>query len=223
MRGARPAVLFKICLNSILNIFALMGSANNPFDPWPEGVINRLGKILRACAVRIDTISVDVDDVMQTLGELASQRSGLVAPLPPRKAKRRRSDEEGQRVIAYARSVVLKWTSVDSLEAVIDGQRVVLPRTLGLLLELLAARDGAATGLARSGWKTRRELRLRMAEKTGRKVSQHALENQLSRLRKVLHEQAGLGALIRRNGRFLVRFARAEDVAEEEGASPLPL
>jgi hypothetical protein len=218
---AQPGLFFEICLTSNRNLNDVMSSADHAGEPRSERLLRSLAKKVRECAKQIDTASVLVDDVEQTLGDLAKQHSGLGAVLPPSKPKSRPSDQKDPPEVAYARSVALKWISADSLEAVVDGRRVELPRTLGLLLELLVARDGTATAQARFGWKKRSELRLEMAEKTGRKVKPHAFENQLSRLRKALSEQAGLGGLIRCDGRLHVRFARQEDVAAEEGASLL--
>jgi hypothetical protein len=200
-----------------------MCSANNSFEPSPGGPFKRLGKVLRVCVRQLDAASVNLDDALQTMEDLVKERLGLESLLPPDHAKRRPRDPKDQPVVAYARSVALKWTSVDCLEAVVDGRRVVLSRMLGLLLELLVARGGSVSSPTRFGWKTRSELRFQMGDKTGRKVSQHAFETQLSRLKGKLRDQAGLGTLIQRNGRFLVRFVREEDVAEEEGGSALRL
>jgi hypothetical protein len=133
-----------------------------------------------------------VDDVKQTLGELAEQKPELNALLQPVKGKSRTKKAETRPPVRYAASVELTW-GLESAEVLIDGQKLLLSPTLGRLLEILLADDSSASASSRDGWKTREELALRLGKRTGSLVTKHALENQnLARIASCEHCPASL-------------------------------
>ncbi len=174
-----------------------------------QKVIERLEGLVEVCddlVEQIDTVSLAVDDIKQTLGELAREKPELKELLLPVPTKRRRELGAVTTAVTYAHSVDLKW-GLNSVEVRIDGQTVVLTPKPGLLLQVLLEEDAAPLPLAAAGWRTREELALLLAKLAGKPVTKHALENLISRLKKELHQQAGLGFLVQSDRRFGVRLA----------------
>lgn len=155
---------------------------------------------------QIDTVSLAVDDIKQTLGELAREKPELKELLLPVPTRRRREIGAATTTVAYAHSVDLKW-GLNSVEVRIDGQTVVLTPKPGLLLHALLEEDTSPQPLPAAGWKTRDELGLRLAKLAGKTVTKHALENLISRLKKELQQQAGLGFLVQSDRRLGVLLA----------------
>lgn len=179
----------------------------------PRKVLTVLRRVLEACddlafdfAKKLDKMSLDIDDVRQTLGELAQQNPGINAELQPGEGKRRPKKEQPHQAPTYFASVKLSW-ALRGAKAAIDGRSVHLSPKLGMLLEILLAEDGSPSGNSRNGWKARKELALRLGKQTGHRISKHALENLISRLKKELQDQAGLGTLVQCERRLGVRVA----------------
>jgi hypothetical protein len=175
----------------------------------PQSVLERLGEVLEVfddLVEQIDTVGLAVDDIKQTLGDLAREKPDLNALLLPVKGKRPRGTDATSQAPAYARSVHVKW-GLNSAVAHIDGQSIALTPRLGSLLGLLVAQDGDLPANAGHGWKTREELALRLGRHNGKPVTRHALENLISRLKKELRQQAGLEAFVQCDRRLGVRFA----------------
>jgi hypothetical protein len=165
----------------------------NSLCTGPQQVLVRLAVVLEVfddLVKQIDTVSVAVDDIKQSLGELVQKRPELNPLLPPVGSKSQWQDGESGLAVEDANSVVVKWGQRRA-EVVIDGQPVYLRRKLGKLMELLLAEDSPAP--ARDGWKTREELAQRLG------VTKHALENIISDLIRELKRQARRGGLVEKN------------------------
>jgi hypothetical protein len=174
----------------------------------PQKVLDRLSDVLECfddLVEQIDTVSVAVDDIKLTLGDLAREKPELNALLPPLKGKNPEKMKDPISPPSWVSSVELKWF-MDTATAAIDGQTLLLSRTLGLFLQILLAEDASAAGEAREGWKTREELAERLAMQTNSPVSRHVIENLVCRLKKELR-RCGLDGLVQCDRRSGVRIA----------------
>jgi len=186
-----------------------MARVTKSFQSGPQKVLERLADVIEVCddlVEQIDTLSLAVDDIKQRLSDLAEEKPDLNAILQPVKRPPKRRPDPPVPSVAYPLTVALKW-GPNSVEARIDAQSVRLSPKLGLLLESLLADDMGGTSDARSGWKTRAELVVRLGKLTGKAVTKHALENLISRLKKELRNQARLDLLVQSDQRLGVRFA----------------
>ena len=182
----------------------------------PQKVLERLAEVMEVCddlVEQIDTVGLVVDDIKQTLGDLAQTKPELNALLQPVKGKSWRKNGAAGLAEKYASSVELKWRP-DSAVVVIDGQSLILSPKPGILLEILLAEDSSPSANPRNGWRTRPELVRQLGKQTGSFVSKHALENLISRLKKELRLQARLGGLVEKDRRLGVRIALKKYAAE---------
>lgn len=176
----------------------------------PRKVLAVLRRLLVSCddlahsfTQKVDQMSLEIDDVTQTLKELAQQNPAIDAELQPGAGKRRTNKDQPGSAATYAVSVSISWGSRGA-DVTIDGRVVHLSATLGTLLMVLLSEDGNGSG---HGWKSRSAVALGLGKQAGHSVSKHALENLISRLKKELQAQAGLGALVQCERRLGVRVA----------------
>jgi hypothetical protein len=190
-----------------------------PPPPPPDNPFDALGKLPEVCetlAAWLDYVNEVTDSSSQTIKELARTKPEIFPALQHRKGKGCRLKVKGQSLAKFAGSAALKWGPV-SAQLLVDGQTVRLSRTLGMLAELLLDDDRPPSPQARAGWKSRQDLRLRLAKRTGREMSKHTFENLLSRLKGALGTQAQLDWLVETGGPLGVRFALQKYVS---GADP---
>jgi len=200
----------------------------NPPPPPPANpfaVLMMLPQICELLAAWLDWLNEVMDSVAQSYNAKSREQPELKLPVQQLSGTSRRRKAKGPALARFARSVTLKWGPV-SAQLVVDGQTVGLPRTLGILAELLLDDAGFPSAQAGSGWKLRKDLRLRMAKRTSRQISKHAFENQLSRLKGALRAGAGLDWLVETGGHLGVRFALqkylpAADPAPGSGIKPV--
>jgi len=180
----------------------------NPPPPPPDDPFDGLRKLPEVCetlAAWLDYMNLITDFSAQTLNELIRTKPELLPELQHRKGKGRKPKAKGPLLARFALSATVKWGPV-STQLLVDGQTVRLSRTLGILADLLLD-DGPPTAQTSSGWKLREDLRLKLANRTGRKMKAGTFDNLIYRLKKALRTQAGLGWLVETGGPLGVRFA----------------
>ena len=164
-------------------------------------VVESLDKI----ADEVDQVGMVVDDVKQNLASGALMNAQREPVLRPQQRCRPDSRQITSALPLFPKSISLSW-QVNHAVVAIDERHVVVPFKLGLLVEVLLTSSGAPTG-PHDGWKSRSDILILMAKKTGLPVMRHALENLLSRLRKELRRQGGLEAILQCDRRLGVRLA----------------
>jgi hypothetical protein len=189
-----------------------------PVPPRPLDALAKLPDVCEILTAWLDYVNEVADSTVQTLNAVVREKPELLPLLQQIKGKGRRLTVKAQQLVTYARLADLKWGPVYAY-LFIDGQTVRLPPKLGLLADLLLAEGSPLSAQARVGWKSRKSLRLELAKRTGRKVSKHALENLICRLKEALRTQAGLDWLLQKGGPLGVRFALQKYVSEADRPS----
>jgi hypothetical protein len=189
----------------------------------PQHILPRLVEVVEACDELADQIYIvgeAVDDIKQTLGDLAQIKPDLNALLPPIGTKKRGKSPPPAVTARYATAVTLTWEGNRS-RAVIDGHSIELPAMLGMLLELLLSEEPDPCGVpVRDGWHSRSSLEVLLSNRVGRAVSRHALENLISRLKGELRKQANLAELIQTDDRGEVRIAQRKHLPQSPVVPP---
>jgi len=200
-----------------------MSRTKRPFASGPQHVLPRLAEMVEVCddvAIQLDNLGVAIDDIKQTLGDLARSRpdlNALLAPVGLNSSKKSRSTPASAR---YASAVTLSWAGPRA-EVVIDGKTVTLPRMVGLLMEALLSEAPDPFGAPiRDGWHSRQALELSLTSRAGTKVSKHALENLICRLKEKLRQQAALGEIVQVNGQRDVRIGLEKHLVQPRLANP---
>jgi hypothetical protein len=181
----------------------------NPPPPPPANpfaVLMVLPQVCELLAAWLDWLNEVVDSVAQTYDAKSREQPELRLLFQQSLGTSRRPKAKGPPLAKFARSATLKWGPV-SAQLFVDGQTVRLSQTLGMLAELLLDDASFPSAQSGSGWKSRKDLRQRLAKRTGREMKKGAFENLIYRLKKALRTQAGLDWLVDNGGPLGVRFA----------------
>jgi len=172
-----------------------------------------------ASAGRIESVGMNEDDKKLTrkakraavliarAGELLDEVTKRLGPRLSEGCSKR-----GKRRVyhhnATKERVTVRQLENNRFEADIDGRTYLMPRSLAVLLEVIAQRSGDISLKDELvGWKTADDVRRLLKKRSGRPVSQGALNQRIYNLRRYLESLHLEPDLVQRNQRLGVRFA----------------
>ena len=193
--------------------------------------IRRVTRDLATIARKLEDLIGEVDRLgrrVERLGDAARTQGGSPGRTPaghPPYATRGTRDPRTRALLAEAKcgahAFSLDWCSDGSaMVSVNHGEAFHLAPLLAALLAILASKTGDDGGPL-VGWKTRKEVLVRLAKKFGRKRQARALNQLVYRLRNELEAQGVNRYLLQTKSRAGLRFAlQLPAVADLEGGIP---